>query len=212
MSKKIDLVGKKFGRLLVLEEVTRDSRLAKIRWECLCSCGKTTTSVTQSLVSGKILSCGCLKNELSKERCTTHGKSRTNIYRIWQGMIQRIRNPKSPAYKIYGGRGIKYCESWALFENFYKDMGKCPNDSYSLDRKNSNGDYNKDNCRWASQYTQQRNRSNNRWLEYDGKKLVLQDWSKILKTSPTNILNQLKRKEFSDVYNFYIKKNNKNGI
>src|SRR5215467_8883535 len=87
----------------------------------------------------------------------THGLSDRPEYKAWSSMRQRCQNPNNPGYKDYGGRGIKVCERWQKFENFYADMGPRP-DNHSLERINNDGDYEPSNCRWASNLEQQKNK------------------------------------------------------
>ena len=88
---------------------------------------------------------------------TKHGMSRAKIYKLWTGMIQRCGNPKSSGYDIYGAVGITVCDHWKSFENFYKDMGEKPEEC-SLDRIDGKLGYSKENCRWATQAEQLKNR------------------------------------------------------
>ena len=89
--------------------------------------------------------------------CERHDKAGGPEYRSWRGMKQRCDNPNCDDYKNYGARGIKICERWKSFKNFYDDMGPRPEpkDQYSLDRIDNNGNYEPGNCRWAT-YSQQR--------------------------------------------------------
>lgn len=87
-----------------------------------------------------------------------HGMFGTPEYKAWAAMIQRCTNPSDNRWKTHGARGIKVCNSWFNFINFYKDMGNRPSPEYSLDRIDNDGDYNKINCRWATKSQQQLNK------------------------------------------------------
>lgn len=98
-------------------------------------------------------------------------------YETWGRIRQRCTNPKNPAFPDYGARGIRMCERWASFENFYADMGPRPSPKHSIDRRDNNGDYSPENCRWATLKQQSRNKRNNVWIEHDGKRMILEDWA-----------------------------------
>ena len=114
--------------------------------------------------------------------CTTHGQSRTKLYKAWKGMKDRCLNPKADRYADYGGRGITICERWMLFENFYADMGERP-EGTTLDRVDNSKGYSPDNCNWSSRHAQDRNRRDNIVLTYNGTTMILADWAKHLGVS-----------------------------
>lgn len=109
---------------------------------------------------------------MTKSHGHTKKREVTRTYRAWSNMKTRCGNPKATQYAYYGGRGISVCEEWQTFENFLADMGESP-EGMSLDRIDSNGDYAKNNCRWASMETQQNNKRSNRVLIYKGDQLTL---------------------------------------
>lgn len=107
----------------------------------------------------------------------THGLSGTRIARIWNGMLYRCCNPKSPSYKWYGGRGIIVCEEWReSLGNFIADMGHPP-DGTTIDRINNNGNYEPMNCRWADALTQARNTSTVRLITVGEKTQSMSAWA-----------------------------------
>lgn len=123
----------------------------------------------------------------------THGKTGTSEYNIWVQMRRRCRSPKASGYQNYGGRGIQVCDRWdQSFEAFLEDMGPRP-DGYSIDRENTNGDYEPDNCRWVSHEVQNNNRRSNVTLTHKGKTMTVSEWSRELGISHKTIHSRIKR-------------------
>lgn len=164
MPKFKDLTGKIFSNLTVVKYAGYKDKYSRSMWICKCSCGIEGAYAGVELSNNSRTSCGCKKVErartLANKYLLTHGKtsgSNSKIYRIWANMITRCSNPKASNYKYYGGRGISVSEEWKTFSNFLADMGDCP-DGLTLDRINVDGNYEKENCRWADWGTQNNNR------------------------------------------------------
>lgn len=165
--RRIDLVGQKFGRLTVIGPSERYGHVT-----CRCECGAEIVTRSRAVTSGNTRSCGCWNRDVKVERLKTHGLHHSPEYAVWAAMLQRCNNPKSKSYKDYGGRGIKVCERWQSFENFYADMGPRP-DGRSIDRINNDGSYEPENCRWATRVEQQNNRSANIVVTYGGQEMTI---------------------------------------
>jgi len=185
MSKRLDLGGQKFGRLTVINFA--EIRKKRTYWNCKCDCGNTVVVKGDNLKKGNTQSCGCFKKEIH----TKHGKWLTPEYRAWQHMIQRCTNKKDKFYKDYGERGITVCDEWRSFVNFYTDMGERPK-GMSLERKNNNEGYNKENCVWATMQEQQNNTRQNRHLTLGGRRQTISQWSKELGIGRLTITSRLK--------------------
>ena len=151
LKRKIDLMGKTFGKLVVTG--TAESRQSKAMWYCTCACGKVTLVYAESLLRDKTRSCGCLRTE---NHYSTHRMTGSKEYNIWANMKKRCLNPKEKRYPDYGGRGILVCTKWLEFQGFYEDMGDCPQDC-SLDRRDNDLGYSPDNCRWVNNSIQRIN-------------------------------------------------------
>lgn len=126
------------------------------------------------------------------ERKITHGKTDTRAYRIWCGMKKRCKSKKDPNYFIYTRRGIKVCERWEKFENFYEDMGDPPTEKHSIDRIDSDGNYEPSNCRWATWTQQNNNRKNNRLLTLRGQTKTTAEWARKTKINYQTLIKRLR--------------------
>lgn len=171
----IDLVGHKFGRLTVLRRSDRREKTAL--WDCVCECGAQTTVRSNALRSGRILSCGCLRDERISALNARHLDRSSAEYRAWCSMLRRCRNPNVRNFRSYGGRGISVCAQWLTYESFLQDMGRKPTPDHSIDRIDVNGNYEPSNCRWATREQQGRNRRDNHLLTAFGGTMCLEDWS-----------------------------------
>lgn len=121
------------------------------------------------------------------------GKSKTAEYNAWSNMRARCNNTNVNRYEIYGGRGIQICDRWNVFENFLKDMGRKPTQKHQLDRIDSNGDYEPENCRWALPIEQNNNTRRNVFLEVDGERITVAMAARKLSISETMIRSRLRR-------------------
>lgn len=179
MTKVLDLVGKKFGRLTVQERYINDNK-GGARWCCSCDCGNFTIVRTYHLTSGKIRSCGCIKKEMLSNRKDAHHKTGTKLYRIWAGIKQRCFNSNHKNYSRYKGRGITVCNEWKNdFLSFYNwSLKNGYKDGLTIERINNDGNYCPENCRWSTRKEQANNTSRNRFIFYNGEIHTVSEWSK----------------------------------
>ena len=161
---KVDFRGRKYGRLTVVDFVPKENTKLSF-WLCRCECGNEKVIWSGHLTSGDAKSCGCLHDDLSRERLSRHGKSRTRLYKIWENMINRCSNPCMANWKYYGGRGIDVCEEWRKdFMNFYEwaiSSGydeNAPKWQCTIDRIDVNGNYEPNNCKWSTMKEQSINK------------------------------------------------------
>lgn len=174
-----------YGRLKVI------SFAGDRKWNCVCECGVSRVVFASNLRRGTTQSCGCLSVEAKTTRATKHGGRHTPEYNIWILMRKRCENTNDARYSDYGGRGITVCERWKLFVNFIADMGPRPSRMHSIDRKNNNGNYGPDNCRWATHIEQANNSRVNRVIEHNGLSLTAAQWERETKIKSGTIRARL---------------------
>lgn len=175
-----DLTGQRFGRLTVIGRAENGTGNAS-RWACRCDCGALRTVYGKSIKNGDTRSCGCLGAEISSRKNRKHGGHGTRLYNIWRSMRARTENKGHQAYSRYGGRGIKVCAEWERdFQAFYDwAMANGYRDDLEIDRKDNDGDYCPENCRWITKKAQQSNRRNNHMITANGDTRTLQQWGEI---------------------------------
>lgn len=176
--RKIDMIGKRFERLVVLKENGKTKK-GEIKYLCQCDCGTLVTRVGYGLRHGLAVSCGCKKIDTMLNLNKTHGMTGTRIYRIWKLMLSRCFNKNVPAYHNYGGRGIVVCNEWRHdFINFYNwSMVNGYKENLSIDRINNNDIYKPNNCKWATMDEQANNKRSNVKVSFGGKYITLRQLS-----------------------------------
>lgn len=174
----MQMIGKRFGKLTVLEECNERQNRAKV-YRCVCDCGNYTNVVGYSLRSGRTKSCGCLNHKSRKGLNITHGKTGTRLYNIFKNMKTRCYNKHFSKYKHYGGRGIVICDEWLNdFMSFYDwSMTNGYADNLTIDRIDCNGNYEPNNCRWVDMKQQLNNKSDNVLLTYKEKTQTISKWA-----------------------------------
>lgn len=196
MNTKVEMTGKRFGRLTVLEECNEHTKHRQLVYKCQCDCGNTVTVRGYKLRSGHTKSCGCLRHE---KYALKHGKRHTRLYSIWLNMKDRCCNKNTPRYNDYGSRGIVVCDEWKndfmTFHNWAMENGY--RDDLTIDRINNDGNYEPGNCKWSTPKQQANNTRSNVWLTFNDKTQTMMQWSEELNIPYITIKNR-HRKGWSD--------------
>ena len=175
---RMELQGKRFGRLTVLEYAYTNKH-GKAMWSCCCDCGKETVVAGCHLVNGHTTSCGCRRDEESGYRFKTHGLRNTRLYKLWLGMKSRC-DYSHKGTERYHGRGIKVCDEWRNFVTFHDwAMANGYKDGLSIEREDVDGGYCPENCRWITRKEQGYNKCTSVFVEAFGQKKTLKEWSEI---------------------------------
>lgn len=177
-------IGQKFGKLTILSVERIGS---ETMCDCVCECGKMTHTYVSKVIHGEIASCGCMRG-------VRHGEHGTRLYRIWQGMKNRCRNPKMANYSYYGGKGITYTPEWESFQGFSK-WAKANGyaDNLTIDRIDVNGDYCPENCRWVDWSTQCRNKTSNVYIQRGNERYCLTEFCELFNLSYSAIETAFQR-------------------
>lgn len=199
MTKRIEMIGKKFGKLTVVALSEKRGNRGQLLYECLCDCGNKIIVMGESLRRGKTLSCTCEQKRRASEVNKTHGGSKERLYRVWQGIKDRCFNPSNTSFVHYGGRGITVCSEWMNYENFREFM---LNQGYNedskwgeqtIERMDVNGNYEPSNCTIIPKNEQVYNRTSNHKLTYKGETKCLSEWAKKFNMCDSTLYNRLKR-------------------
>lgn len=188
MSRLTNLVGKRFGKLVVTEELpprVRPNKRKRRYLKCACDCGGVKISSWDNLHSKAIACCGCTSSR--------HGGVGTKLYGVWHGMIQRCTDKNYQAYSNYGGRGITVCSEWTSFRSFRAwaiESGYV--EGLSIERIDNDDGYHPQNCTWIQKTAQSRNRRTTVWVQYNGNKITATEYSKITNTPLTTVLYRLR--------------------
>lgn len=190
MGNRTDMQGLRFGRLTVIKKAgpAKDGHMT---WLCKCDCGKETVAKGSYIRRGITMSCGCLNKEINSAKAKKHGMTSTRLYNEWKGMKYRCYNPRSANYPNYGGRGITVCPEWRDSFEAFRDwaLANGYRDDLTLDRRDNDGPYSPENCRWISLKDQQSNRRTNRTIIYNGQRKTMKQWAED-RDIPYNTLRQ----------------------
>lgn len=208
MTPRVEMIGRRFGRLTVVALSKKRGNRGQLKFDCVCDCGGYTTVMGEDLRRNKVVSCGCYQKEVAKRVNKTHGgccsgqskRGYDKLYHTWQAMKDRCFNPNSAEYENYGGRGITVCDEWKdsyeVFRDFMLSIGfnpKKPIKEQTIDRIDVNGNYCPENCRLLPMKEQQYNKTNNRLITYNGETKTATEWAKDLGVRIEVITNRLDR-------------------
>jgi hypothetical protein len=191
-------IGSVFGDWSVIGDGASYGEAKRIGYPCRCVCGAERIVGSQNLRNGASKGCGCRKIKENADRTRTHGAGSAREHgskaaSVWLDMKKRCLNPNCRNYPRYGGRGITICDRWLGddgFNNFLLDMGE-PSKGYSIGRRDNNGPYEPNNCRWETRKQQQSNMRSNRYGWLDGEKLTMEEIARREGLAPQSIKGRM---------------------
>lgn len=203
MGKSSQIIGRKFGRLTVVEraeDLIAKNGKRRSQWLCKCDCGNTAIARRDALVSGRKQSCGCLKKEMPIK----HGLLNTRLYYVWLSMKKRCYLPSNSDYNGYGARGVSICDEWRnSFEAFHEWAlangydETAPRGQCTIERIDNNGNYEPSNCRWTTNDEQQNNKRSNHYITYNGKTQTIAQWAREIGVSRATLSNRINRLQWT---------------
>ena len=173
---RLDLKGRRFGRLTVLDEAGRD-QWRHLLWKCKCDCGAIRLVTQWNLVAGITVSCGCYAKDRASKQLKQHGLSSNRFFETWTSMMKRCYNPNCSGYYRYGGRGICVCDEWHDVKTFIDWCeSQNPPENMQIDRIDNDGNYSPDNCRFVTIKENNNNRSSCMYITFQGRTQSLTKW------------------------------------
>lgn len=195
----VDMTGKRFGRLVVLERAG-STKSKSAAWRCKCDCGSEVIVSGIYLRRGETRSCGCLHREAARSAMLTHGASKSRLYKVWAGMKNRCYNEKASNYRYYGAKGITVCDEWKddfeafrrwSLENGYDEGAKAQ--ECTIDREDNSKSYSPENCKWVNHTTQCNNQTSNRLFEHNGTTMTMAEWAREVGMKYTTLRARIRR-------------------
>lgn len=170
------LIGTKFGDLTVIERVAHHK--VNTKYYCRCVCGVVKEFFLSNLRKGKSSSCGCTRSSKVSAKLKSHGKEPARLYGIWTNMKTRCTNSNSPSYEYYGAKGISVCDEWFSTYEIFRDwaLANGYGEHLTIDRIDNSRGYCPDNCRWANNFTQARNRGVSWYITINGVTKHAKEW------------------------------------
>lgn len=188
-----DISGQIFGHLTALYKLNNYHKKG-VYWLCVCECGNLTEVNGKDLRKGNTKSCGCFRGRYprNKPSISYSNNKPTRLYRIYHNMKSRCYNKNFHKYKNYGARGVTICDEWKDdFQAFYDwAISNGYKDNLTIDRIDVNGNYEPNNCRWATNKQQSRNTTKNVYLTYNGKTQIMKDWADELNINYCTLLTR----------------------
>ena len=189
-----DIKGERFKHLIAIEELPERTKDGKIVYLCKCDCGNNRKVKATELRNGKVTSCGCVHGNKRYNNFSMENPDDKRLYRIWKDMLRRCEDQRREDYTRYGARGVKVCIEWQDFNKFLEwSRNNGYSNGLSIDRVDTDGNYEPSNCRWTDNKTQANNKRNNHILTYLGKTQSMAAWASEMDISYSALRARLRR-------------------